>query len=238
MPRTVAPWRTTPNPRAMRRPSRLGGRRHGDELACAAAAALGTKNGNDRPPDFEQDVPRLPLVEAIVTRRGIRQQHAMMARCGPHSGRCDRREPLAREGRRARPGAAPAAFQAQESRRGTSGVPVCGRRACPGGRRVGTPRQGRPPTGRGQPLARSPRQWRRCASSSVRCRCPSPPASRGSGGIRPAWPGVANCCHSRRAGTWRFPVGPVHGHQGITARDGYQRCGRGRRLRGSRYQHA
>ena len=142
----------------------LGGRRQGGGLACAAAGAPEPKNGADRPPVFEQDVPQLPLVEVFATRRGVRQQ----------------------------PGAAPAAFQAQESRRGTSGVPGCWRRACPGGRRAGTPRQGRPPTGRGQPLAGLPRQWRRYASSPVRCRCPSPPASRGSRGIRPAWRIAAN----------------------------------------------
>ena len=48
---------------------------------------------------------RTPLVELIVTRGGVRQQHEMTARCGPRTGQCDRQEFLAREmsdGERAR----------------------------------------------------------------------------------------------------------------------------------------
>ena len=92
MPQMVAPWCTAPNLCSMRRPSRV--RRQQAWLRAAAAVAFGSKKW---PPVFEQDVPQLPLVEVIVTRRGIRKQHEMTARCGPRSGRCDRQEPLARE---------------------------------------------------------------------------------------------------------------------------------------------
>ena len=195
----------------------LGGRRHGYGLACAIAVTFGPKSGHERPLVVEQDAPELPLVEVTVTRRGVRQQHEMTARCGQRPGRYYKQEigPIQQARgpgtravrRRARQGAAPAVFQAQESRSRTSGVPVCGRRACPCVRRTGTPlqRPGAFPNGAGQQVPGLPRQWRRYASSSVRCRatcrCPSPPASQGSGVIRPAWPEVANCCQSRRAGT-------------------------------------
>ena len=206
----------------------LGGRRHGYGLACAIAVTFGPKSGHERPLVVEQDVPELPLVEVTVTRRGVRQQHEMTARCGQRQGRNYKQEPLARElsdGERAwgqllryfRRRNLAAEHQASRSAGGALAPAVAagGPYRGPGRPYRGPGRPpplqrpyrgpGRSPTERGQQVAGLPRQWRRYASSSVRCRatcrCPSPPASQGSGVIRPAWPEVANCCQSRRAGT-------------------------------------
>ena len=83
----------------------LGGRRHGYGLACATAVTFGPKSGPKRPPVLEQDISELPPGELTVTRRGVRQQHEMTARCGPRPGRYYKQEPLARglsDGERAR----------------------------------------------------------------------------------------------------------------------------------------
>ena len=122
----------------------LGDRRQGDGLACAAAVALGPKNGDGRPPVFEQDVPRLPLVEVIVTRRGDRQQREITTRCGPRSGRFDRREPLGE--------CCPAARAPGGGSCGISGAGISLRNiGRTGGCRAGKPRRWLPLTGRGPP---------------------------------------------------------------------------------------
>ena len=80
----------------------LGDCRQGCGLARVAAVGgdsprSGPNDGDLSAATFEQDVTLLPLVEVIVTRRGVWQQLQMAARCGPGPDRLHGQEPLARE---------------------------------------------------------------------------------------------------------------------------------------------
>ena len=150
--------------------------------SCRGRSTLGPKVCDHCAAICEHNAIQLPLVELLVTRRGVRQQHTTTARRCPGPGRLQGREPPAR--------VRPATRASGGGTCGTSGAGISlrdirrtGPRAACFTRR--TPprkaRQRRPPTERGLPPAGAPRPWRRCASLSARCRRLPPPASRGSG---------------------------------------------------------
>ena len=130
-------------------------RTHGYGLACAAAVTFGPQNGR---PSSDRTSPRCPPVEVIVTRRGVRQQHGMTARCGPRY----KQEPLARElsdGERAR-GQLPRCFRRGNLAAEHQACRAAGGALAAAGAAPERPYRGPgcPPTERGQPVAGLPRQ--------------------------------------------------------------------------------
>ena len=174
--------------------------------SCRGRSTLGPKVCDHCAAICEHDATQLPLVELLVTRRGVRQQHTTTARRCPGPGRLQGREPPAR--------VRPATRASGGGTCGTSGAGISlrdirrtGPRAACFTRR--TPprkaRQRRPPTERG---LRRPARRDHGAGAHLRLRAAGVRLRprREEAGARPARPGSRRTRSQRRVAAshpWR-----------------------------------